>query len=837
MQSIQCWCGSTELESFSPDYQRCRTCGTLVLSHPPAGDITRVTDEEADFYGERYWFSHQEHLGLPDITRRARLDLPERNLHWLNTLLKYKLPPGAVLELGSAHGSFIALLRWAGFDATGLELSPKIVEFARRTFDIPVLLGPIEDQDIKPGSLDAIVLMDVLEHLPDPVGTMRRCLDLLKPDGVLIVQTPKVSEDAVFEEMVERDDPFLNLLAEPGHLYLFGEQSVRELFARLGAEHLLFEPAIFAHYDMFFVASRVPVEANTAEAIEASLAATPGGRLVQALLDLRQQLYELTERYAESEADRNARFKIIQAQERQLRAARAAARDLQIAIEASSKIIQAQERQLRAARAAARDLQLAIGASSMYRLLRKLGRWEYHTRKLEQLNRALHGEIETLKDAEEVLRAAQSAEVKLKRIAVDLTPVLPGGDNGGAKLVAITLVQQLSRLLPDCTFTLLTSGKSHDELAFLDGPNVHRVCVIHQDQSDDAPETAARARAVRRGLKEWLGRFMTPGMRRKATALYTSLFYRRRIQRNGMKAVGPEFDVDLIFCPFTAPLYVKPGTPIVSVIYDLQYLYYPQFFTPEERLSRDKTFRDACRLADRLVCISDYVRGTVLEHGDVAPEKVHTVHLSPAIQCKALPPESVEEVLGRFNLANDRFLLYPANFWRHKNHMMLLTAFGMYRNQHPESDLKLVLTGASVGRMGYLQEAVRTMGLQDWVVMPGFLPDDAFVSLLQSCRALIFPSLYEGFGMPVLEAMAAGKPVLCSNLTSLPEVAGDAALYFDPRKPAEICEAIERIESDPELRDSLIEKGDERVNAFGNAEDMARKYLAIFQDVVRESRL
>lgn len=809
MQSIQCWCGSTELESFSPDYQRCRTCGTLVLSHPPAGDITRVTDEEADFYGERYWFSHQEHLGLPDITRRARLDLPERNLHWLNTLLKYKLPPGAVLELGSAHGSFIALLRWAGFDATGLELSPKIVEFARRTFDIPVLLGPIEDQDIKPGSLDAIVLMDVLEHLPDPVGTMRRCLDLLKPDGVLIVQTPKVSEDAVFEEMVERDDPFLNLLAEPGHLYLFGEQSVRELFARLGAEHLLFEPAIFAHYDMFFVASRVPVEANTAEAIEASLAATPGGRLVQALLDLRQQLYELTERYAESEADRNARFKIIQAQ----------------------------ERQLRAARAAARDLQLAIGASSMYRLLRKLGRWEYHTRKLEQLNRALHGEIETLKDAEEVLRAAQSAEVKLKRIAVDLTPVLPGGDNGGAKLVAITLVQQLSRLLPDCTFTLLTSGKSHDELAFLDGPNVRRVCVIHQDQSDDAPEAAERARAVRRGLKEWLGRFMTPGMRRKATALYTSLFYRRRIQRNGMKAVGPEFDVDLIFCPFTAPLYVKPGTPIVSVIYDLQYLYYPQFFTPEERLSRDKTFRDACRLADRLVCISDYVRGTVLEHGDVAPEKVHTVHLSPAIQCKALPPESVEEVLGRFNLANDRFLLYPANFWRHKNHMMLLTAFGMYRNQHPESDLKLVLTGASVGRMGYLQEAVRTMGLQDWVVMPGFLPDDAFVSLLQSCRALIFPSLYEGFGMPVLEAMAAGKPVLCSNLTSLPEVAGDAALYFDPRKPAEICEAIERIESDPELRDSLIEKGDERVNAFGNAEDMARKYLAIFQDVVRESRL
>lgn len=283
---LQCWCGGAELETFSPEYHRCAACGALVLSRPPDGDITRVRNDESDFYGEGYWFSHQQHLGLPDITRRARTDLPERNLHWLKTLLKYKLPPSTILELGSAHGSFVALLRWAGFEATGLELSPKVVEFARRTFGVSMLQGPIEDQTVEPGSLDAIVLMDVLEHLPDPLGTMRECLDLLKPDGILLIQTPRVPEHAAYEDLVEQNDPFLSLLEEEGHLTLFSEQSVRELFNRLGAAHLHFEPAIFEHYDMFFVVSRVPPVTHSAEAAEASLSATPDGRGVLALMVL-----------------------------------------------------------------------------------------------------------------------------------------------------------------------------------------------------------------------------------------------------------------------------------------------------------------------------------------------------------------------------------------------------------------------------------------------------------------------------------------------------------------------------------------------------------------------
>ena len=131
-KSSQCWCGNTDLVPFSPKYLKCESCNTLVVAEVSEVNQTLVTDSDEDFYGRSYWFAHQEeNLGLPNISVRSRSDLPERCTHWLGTVLKYKLPPGKVLELGSAHGGFVALLRWAGFDTTGLELSPWVADYAR----------------------------------------------------------------------------------------------------------------------------------------------------------------------------------------------------------------------------------------------------------------------------------------------------------------------------------------------------------------------------------------------------------------------------------------------------------------------------------------------------------------------------------------------------------------------------------------------------------------------------------------------------------------------------------------------------------------------------------
>lgn len=407
------------------------------------------------------------------------------------------------------------------------------------------------------------------------------------------------------------------------------------------------------------------------------------------------------------------------------------------------------------------------------------------------------------------------------RIAIDLTPILPGGENGGAKLMTIELIRHMSKSVIDMEFVLLTSHQCHEELAFLDADNVSRVCVVEIGKSGSVFSSLFI------NLKTYFLNCLKIWFNYKWQQMQPSFK-----SNNLLKEVG----ADLLFCPFTAPLFFEPTIPTVSVIYDLQYRYYPQFFGVDELYHRNKHFMDACRLADRLICISDYVRETVVENSDIDPRCVETAHIRLSSRLDKIPDERIKLVLSKFDLREESFIFYPANFWPHKNHTMLLTAFSIYKAQHPESNLKLVCTGAPDARMEYLQQAVNKMGLENCVVFLGYLSNEEFAGLMTVSRALIFPSLYEGFGMPILEAMAFGKPVLCSNVTSLPEVAGDAALFFDPKKPVEIAESISRIENEPELLSKLIEKGYSQLKSFGDPQEMAVQYLQIFKDAVNNRR-
>lgn len=326
----KCWCGNTKLADFSSEYGECQVCGTLVSLSGLTPEKLAVHDDEKDFYGKQYWLDHQQKsLGLPDIFQRSRNDLTERNLHWLKTLLKYRLPTADVLELGCSHGSFVALMKQSGYQATGLEMSPWVAEFGRKTFGVPILVGPVETQNLPLASFDVIAMMDVLEHLPDPLTTIRCCLDLLKQDGILLIQTPQFREGISHESLVADNHPFLTLLQPDEHLYLFSDRSTTYLFQQLGAEYIQFEPAIFGHYDMFFAVSRVPLAPRSIEEIEASLTVTPNGRLALALLDIysretaalaqlqADKAYLISQLQA-SEADRAARLEVIETQGRQI---------------------------------------------------------------------------------------------------------------------------------------------------------------------------------------------------------------------------------------------------------------------------------------------------------------------------------------------------------------------------------------------------------------------------------------------------------------------------------------------------------------------------------------
>jgi glycosyltransferase involved in cell wall biosynthesis len=224
-------------------------------------------------------------------------------------------------------------------------------------------------------------------------------------------------------------------------------------------------------------------------------------------------------------------------------------------------------------------------------------------------------------------------------------------------------------------------------------------------------------------------------------------------------------DADVVHYPLTLRIPPVPQPTVVSLL-DLQHLDMPQLFSRGERAFRRLAWHRSIRSADRVIVISAFVRDRAVELLGLDPKRIRVVHLG--IDHERFFPGSTER---------EPFLLYPARRWPHKNHERLFEAFAQVRKERP--DLRLVLTGG--GSYTSLPDGVEALGHLDFAQLP---------DLFRRASALVFPSLYEGFGQPVLEAMACGCPVACSDAASLPEVAGDAARLFDPRGPAAIASAV-----------------------------------------------
>lgn len=407
-----------------------------------------------------------------------------------------------------------------------------------------------------------------------------------------------------------------------------------------------------------------------------------------------------------------------------------------------------------------------------------------------------------------------------QRIAVDLTPILPGGENGGAKIFVLELLRYLARLQSDTQFILLTHHVSHGELAHMDAPNMIRQMVI-------GPFKHSLRSRLRLLASQVLSHFPSRYKKKLGEIIFQLNTW---LKRGKTKHLLRDQGVSLLFCPFTVPTYAEPGLPIVSTIYDLQYKTYPAFFSAGDLAQRENTFLAACRDASKLVAISDYSRDSVLQHSNLRPSNIQTIHLRMAqrIQQSALNVSDLE----RWHLEPQHYLLYPANYWKHKNHDMLLTAFGMLCTTYPDITVKLVCTGSPGERQQFLTRAAENMGLGARVLFLSYLTQEELSLLMTQCRAMIFPSLYEGFGLPVIEAMAMNIPVACSNVTSLPEVAGGAARLFNPAIPADIMQAMVDLMTDDHLRQNLIAKGQQRVAYFSDTQQMAHEYWSIFEELM-----
>jgi glycosyltransferase involved in cell wall biosynthesis len=230
---------------------------------------------------------------------------------------------------------------------------------------------------------------------------------------------------------------------------------------------------------------------------------------------------------------------------------------------------------------------------------------------------------------------------------------------------------------------------------------------------------------------------------------------------------------EIVHYPLT--IAIPPAcVPTVVTLYDVQHLDLPQMFPRAERAFRALAYHRSARGAARVVVSSAFVRDRAVERLDLDPGRIRVIPFG--IDHERFTPGAEQR---------EPFLLYPARAWPHKNHERLFHAFGLVRRVRP--DLRLVLTGG-----GHSAQPPRG------VVVHGHVSPDELVSLYRRASALVFPSLYEGFGQPPLEAMACGCPVACSNAASLPEVCGHAARYFDPEDVDELADAVLEVLTDPE---------------------------------------
>ncbi|MEJ5197831.1 MAG: glycosyltransferase family 1 protein [Anaerolineae bacterium] len=291
---------------------------------------------------------------------------------------------------------------------------------------------------------------------------------------------------------------------------------------------------------------------------------------------------------------------------------------------------------------------------------------------------------------------------------------------------------------------------------------------------------------------------------------------------------------DVLFVPAHVLPLVHPRRSVVTV-HDLGYLHYPEAHRPADRRYLDWSTRWNARQATVVLADSQATKDDLVRAYGVHPDKVRVVYLG---RDETLAPvrdgERLAAVREHYGIGG-RYLLYVGTLQPRKNLARVIAAFARVAGRPALADVQLVLAGKRGWLYDDLFAQVERLGLSGRVLFPGYVAADDLPALLSGALAFVFPSLYEGFGIPVLEAGACEVPVITSNTSSLPEVAGDAALLVDPHDVDAIADAMFRLITDPDLRDELIRRGRENVKRF-SWEKCARETLPVLEEAGRAKR-
>jgi glycosyltransferase involved in cell wall biosynthesis len=257
---------------------------------------------------------------------------------------------------------------------------------------------------------------------------------------------------------------------------------------------------------------------------------------------------------------------------------------------------------------------------------------------------------------------------------------------------------------------------------------------------------------------------------------------------------------------FTTQTGFTTSLPTIYQPWDLQHLHLPHLFPVRTRVYREFSYRAFCHQARAVVVATDWTRRDLLEHYSLPGGKVHVIPCAPITREY---PDPTHEDLGKLCARHDlpsQFVFYPAQTWRHKNHVALLEALAIARDRYGMR-IPLICSGGKTEYFPAIEARITQLGLQDQVKFLGFVDPFELQCLYRLCRCIVFPTLFEGWGMPLLEAFLANAPVACSNIGPLLEQAADATLLFDPHDELAIASALAQLWTDHSLRDRLIKRG------------------------------
>jgi glycosyltransferase involved in cell wall biosynthesis len=381
------------------------------------------------------------------------------------------------------------------------------------------------------------------------------------------------------------------------------------------------------------------------------------------------------------------------------------------------------------------------------------------------------------------------------RIGVNLIPLRPGR-MGGLEFYVRNLLTHLLAIDTRNRYFLFTAWWNHDSIDLPYG-RYKKILVVQKPAGQD--HLAVRGA---KGIRWWSGLTRLPLRRNIASTSFADLHNWARHLR-----------LDLWFCPMINLEPRQLPIPTIITIPDIQQEYYPEFFTQVELSQRALMYKPSCEEATAVITISNYSKENIVERYGLPPAKVHCTYLAGSEMSSASAEGLSSELDRQKHRLPQRFAFYPANLWPHKNHNMLILALHRLRQAYGVS-LPLVLTGDEMGQWKTLEEIISHFQLRAQVSYLGYVGGDELRMLYESAAMLVFPSLFEGFGIPLVEAMELGCPIAAANRTSIPEVVGDAALLFDPKSPDSIAAAIYAILSDETMRQSLIVRGRERGALF-----------------------